>query len=162
LSLDLPGNGAAKELDLDGQPDLVLAASQALRQQDARLPQLLVARGWSQPLALNALLAQDDVAATLLLCPADIQQPSELLRLRMGPSAAHATAMAQLQQAISLGEAITSHPLLLVAAPKDPAIHRLMPLSDEAEFLPQAPCQRDDPQHWRDWLRQQLAQTKRP
>ena len=44
LSLDLPGNGAAKELDLDGQPDLVLAASQALRQQDARLPQLLVAR----------------------------------------------------------------------------------------------------------------------
>lgn len=162
LSLDLPGNGAAKELDLDGQPDLVLAASQALRQQDAKLPQLLVARGWSQPLALNALLAQDEFAATLLLCPTDFQHPSELLRLRLGPKAGQAQALTQLQQAISLGEAITSHPLLLVAPPKHPAIHRLMPLSDEAELIPQAPCRRDDPQPWRHWLRQQLARPDRP
>ncbi|MCD8548590.1 MAG: hypothetical protein LRY38_09325 [Aeromonadaceae bacterium] len=117
LSLDLPGNGAAKELDLDGQPDLVLAASQALRELDARLPQLLVARGWSQPLALNALLAQDGFAATLLLCPADFQHPSELLRLRLGPRASQAGALTQLQQAISLGEAISTRPLLLVAPP---------------------------------------------
>ncbi|GAA4494358.1 hypothetical protein [Pseudaeromonas paramecii] len=162
LSLDLPGNGAAKELDLDGQPDLVLAASQALREQDSKLPQLLVARGWSQPLALNALLAQDAFAATLLLCPADFSHPSALLRLRLGARTGQADALSQLQQAISLGEPISTHPLLLVAAPKHPAIHRLMPLSEEAELLPQAPCQRDDPQHWLDWLRRQLARPDRP
>lgn len=157
LSLDLPGNGAAKELDLDGQPDLVLAASQALREQDASLPQVLVARGWSQPLALNALLAQDEFAATLLLCPADFSHPSELLRLRLGARTGQADALNQLQQAIRLGEPISTRPLLLVAPPKDPAIQPLMPLSAEAEYLPQAPCQRDDPTHWRYWLRQQLA-----